>query len=763
MGERYIQAMGRHVAVLFAYVALTVALTWPLAVHLETAVPHDLGDPLLSTWTLWWNASVLPLTERWWNGSIFFPAPDALTLSDHRLGIGLITTPVIWLGMSPLVAYNLAFLASFILCAIGGYALGFVLTRHHGAALLAGLVFGFNPFRAAHLPHLELLCSYWLPVALLALHRWGETRKPVWLVVLSVALTLQALTSVYYFAFFGVVVGLWLLWFVRLRLRPRDYVALGASLAAPLFIIAPILLQYRRAHASMGLVRTIDEIEYFSADLIGLITTPQALALWNSPLSWDKGEGAIYPGVIAVALVVAGVVTRGSPPAPPWPLWGRRIRQGFLIGAAIAAVAALMPAIWGPVATELLGVRLSISQSFKPTSVALLLVAAWLLTSARVRGAWHVHSVLGFYALATVAMWLFALGPTGRVMGERFLYKAPYSWLMLLPGVDTALRVPARFGMLAALTLCAAAALAWGRLTHGRSRRWTIVATAFAAVAITADSWIKPLPLPSAPSALAIPASAPPDAAVLELPLGVAEDAAAMYRAIRHRRPTLNGLSGYAPPSYQVLHAAMREGRVDVLAGLTPVAPVLAFVDRRAAGEHLTGQMRAFPSATLLHQDATYDVLLIPRLQSTTAIGAERDSELPMEAGQASVDADRLELVSDDDRLTRWMTPTQQGVEAFTADLGQLRDVRGIVLEMGPWAGAFPRRVSVLTSATGTEWADAWEGDVAALALQAALSNQRDVPIHVPFSPRSARYVRVRQLGWSSLPWAVAEFRVLVD
>ena len=41
---------------LATYALLVVALTWPLASHLGTAVPHDLGDPLLTAWTLWWNA-----------------------------------------------------------------------------------------------------------------------------------------------------------------------------------------------------------------------------------------------------------------------------------------------------------------------------------------------------------------------------------------------------------------------------------------------------------------------------------------------------------------------------------------------------------------------------------------------------------------------------------------------------------------------------------------------------------------------------------
>jgi hypothetical protein len=756
-------SMARHAVAFLAYTALTLAFTWPLILQLGSAVPNDLGDPLLSTWTLWWNASALPLTDRWWNGPIFFPAPDTLTLSDHRIGVGIISTPAIWLGSSPVVAYNLAFLASFMLSAIGGYALGWSLTRQHGAAFLAGLVFGFNPFRAGHLSHLELLCSYWLPVALLALHRWGETRKPVWLVGLSAALTMQALTSVYYFAFFAVIIGLWLVWFVRWRLQPREYVWLGASLVTPLLLIAPILMRYRRAHESMGLARTIEEIETFSADLVGLVTAPRTLALWNPPPTWEAGEGALYPGAVAVALVVAGVIATRTASAAPRNTWLQRARHLLLAAAIIAGAAALIPVFWGPVSTQWLGVRISITESFKPTSAAVFLTTAWLLTSRPVSREWQAGTALPFFALTTVAMWVFALGPTGYIFGERFLYKAPYAWLMLLPGVDTAFRAPARFGMLAALTLSAATALAWAGLARRRSRQWTVVGTAIAALAIAADSWIKPLPLPSLPAALTLPADAPPDAVVLELPLGPFEDATAMYRAIDHRRATVNGLSGYAPPSYQVLHAALHEGRVEVLNGLALFAPLVVFVDRRAAGDQFTSLMRAFPTATLVRHDATHDVLLIARPAATDLAHANLRDGIVMESGRASFAGDSVALMSDGDRRTAWVTPTQQGNEEFIADLGRAHQVAGIVFSQGAWPNGFPRTLSVLTSVDDAEWVEAWGGDVASLALHGAVADQGDVAITLRFRERQARYIRVRQVAGSSFPWAVAEFRALVQ
>ena len=122
-----------------------------------------------------------------------------MALADHRVGLGVITTPLIWAGASPLIAYNVAFLASFFLSAAAGYALSLAVTGHRPAAFVGGLVFGFHPFRAAHLEHVELLSSYWLAVALLCLHRWVRTRSRWPLAGLALVLTLQALTSGYYF------------------------------------------------------------------------------------------------------------------------------------------------------------------------------------------------------------------------------------------------------------------------------------------------------------------------------------------------------------------------------------------------------------------------------------------------------------------------------------------------------------------------------------------------------------------------------------
>ena len=176
-----------YVSLPILYTALACVMTFPLVWHLSSAMPHDLGDPLLSTTLLWWNAHTTPLTDRWWDGLWFWPAPGSVAFSDHRLGESLMATPLQWFGLNAVTAANLTLLATFPLSALAAHWLGFTVTRRHDAAILCGLAYGFCPYRIAHLQHLELLGGFGMPAALAALHRYRDTSEWRWLAVLSAA------------------------------------------------------------------------------------------------------------------------------------------------------------------------------------------------------------------------------------------------------------------------------------------------------------------------------------------------------------------------------------------------------------------------------------------------------------------------------------------------------------------------------------------------------------------------------------------------
>jgi hypothetical protein len=160
------------VFVIALYVAVVTAMYAPLLVRLDRAVPADPGDPLLNTWILWWNARQAPWSGAYWHAPAFAPAPHALALSETLLGLTPVTTPLQWLGASPLAAYNLLFLATPVLNGAAAYALCRALTGRRGAALAGGLSYMLAPYRAAQLPHVQTLAVFYMPLALLGLHAY---------------------------------------------------------------------------------------------------------------------------------------------------------------------------------------------------------------------------------------------------------------------------------------------------------------------------------------------------------------------------------------------------------------------------------------------------------------------------------------------------------------------------------------------------------------------------------------------------------------
>jgi hypothetical protein len=284
---------------------VTAAFTWPLPIRLAHAIPHDAGDPLLVTWMLWWSTHVVPLTDRWWNAPAFYPSTGVFAFSETLLGLAPITAPLLWLGQPPLVAYNAAFLASFILSGIAAYLLGFVLTRHHGAALVCGVAFAFNPYRLAHLNHLQLLAAFWMPLSVAALHLYAQGGRARWAIVFAITWLLQALTSGYYFFLFSLLIALWLLWFAR-QWPAKRLATVGICWFTAAVLMLPLLIGYRRIQDAYGFRRVPSEIAYYSADIAGVASAAPESRVWHRLHAVDKPESQLFPGLTVLVLVGAG-------------------------------------------------------------------------------------------------------------------------------------------------------------------------------------------------------------------------------------------------------------------------------------------------------------------------------------------------------------------------------------------------------------------------------------------------------------------------
>ena len=724
-------------------------------------MPHDPGDPALNTWILWWNTQTTPLSAAWWNPPAFYPVPGVLSFSENLLGLSLIATPLHWLGAGPQLAYNLIFLLTFLLSAFGAYLLVYELTKRHDAAFIAGLLFGFAPYRIAHMPQIQVLSSFPMTFALLGLHRYLGDPRPKWLALFAGAWLLQALCNGYYLLFFSVFVGLWMLWFANPKSRPRQFLAIGVACVIAAIPMVPILLRYRAIHASFGFTRDFNAIRQFGADVASVLHATSHLALWGWLEVFTRPEGELFPGLTVVLLIVAGVVfvrNRNDPRVTGW----SRSRYVLLALTIATALVALSTIIVGPWRLAPFGVQLlSVSTPVKPLNISLILAIVLGLTSPTVRSAYRARSVIGFYSVAGFLMWVLSLGPAPTFMGYEVMYRGPYALLMYLPGFSS-LRVPARFWMMVTLCLAVIGAMVFAKLTEklGRAR---IAAAAVVAAGVLADTWMTAMPIAATPKPFDVMSCAP-DARgpLVEFPLGpIYHDVAAMYRQITHHRPLINGYSGYFPPPYTALQRGLSLRDPDILTQLAARGATTAIVDRNEdEGGKWDAYLRSNPAVThvcSIGQQSLYRMTAPPVSEAPRAGTPLRPSLI-----RANVNADMAPLMVDGDVATRWESGPQDTGMRVDVDLGATQTVIGVDLTLGRFVEDFPREMAIEISDDGQRFREVWRGTSAGRAVIASFDVRGSVPMRYRFEPTPARVVRMRLTADDEIYfWSIAEMKIV--
>jgi hypothetical protein len=95
------------------FTLVAIANSFPLILHPGTSIGQH-GDSYFSVWRLAWVAhQVLADPRHLFDGNIFHPSRDTLAYSDAMLLPAVVLAPFNWMGISPLVVYNLTLFAAF--------------------------------------------------------------------------------------------------------------------------------------------------------------------------------------------------------------------------------------------------------------------------------------------------------------------------------------------------------------------------------------------------------------------------------------------------------------------------------------------------------------------------------------------------------------------------------------------------------------------------------------------------------------------------
>lgn len=485
-------------AALFLFLA--VAGTWPLATHLADSLPLGTEEaatvPLLNLWTLWWNADRAAAGfADYWQAPIFCPARNALAFSEP-LSPTLLAAPLLWLGLPTPLVYNLLLLA--VLTA-NGLAFCAVVRRqrlHPLVAPLGGAMAVLSPLLLSWLGVLQLVAVF---PALLTVAALSRVRGKPTLgrgLLFGFCLGLTALCCSYYGLFLLLPLAVATPFLFGRRLwQGRTLAALGVGLAFCLVLVGPQLLVQKEALAGQLRYdpRTLAALSAVAADYL----VPPRPSLFGVSSLAPSGHVATFKlglGLVTAALALIGGLFGATVP---------RYRAWACFWLAFAGTAFLLS----------LGPLLAVGG-----------VRPYLLLVDTLPGFAQARNIMRFAVYVHLAVPVLAcLGLHGTaVFLRRCLFWQAGSVVVALLCL----------GLLAAGEILPAPQRLFALPGGGREPAWV--------------SWIKGQPERHAPIAC-LPFASAPDVVSYE------REALRMYWQTMHRRPMLNGYSGYFPEDFTLL------------------------------------------------------------------------------------------------------------------------------------------------------------------------------------------------------------------
>jgi hypothetical protein len=295
------------------FLLLSVIHTWPLATAPATLSRNDNGDAQLNEWIIAWVAHQLPRNPgQLFQGNIFYPARDTLAFSEPLIAPALLAAPALWLGASPVLAYNLLLVAGFTLTGLATYAVVHSWTNDRMAGFVAGSLFAFNTHTLTRLAHVQGIHAYGLPLALWCADALIARPAAGPVLGLAACMAMMAYTSGYLFVFAVVMIAVLLIARAAAWLPRTIPVLTSFALAAMITAVAvlPVYLPYRRVAIEQGMVRSLEIIRDYSATPAGYLAAAGTIHIstWSGRLFANANPvDAFFPGIVATLLAAMAI------------------------------------------------------------------------------------------------------------------------------------------------------------------------------------------------------------------------------------------------------------------------------------------------------------------------------------------------------------------------------------------------------------------------------------------------------------------------
>lgn len=249
-----------------------------------------------------------------WNTRMFYPQTNTRALSSPLFTQILMSLPFYLVSHNAFFSFNAMILLGFFLSYLAMYVFMYHLTKNIPAAVIAGVLFTYNPETMAHIISPQFLLIGWFPLAFWMAEKI-IIRGTRWIYMLSlgIILLLQLMTRTDFALYLLIALAVYVPLRILLLRRPiRTYITLQAVLTAVLvgatvfFSLKPMADITKKYNFQRPIPNTL----LFLTDARDFVTAPpfNIFYKWLSRPNVNVEEHSLFAGTLALILGALGII-----------------------------------------------------------------------------------------------------------------------------------------------------------------------------------------------------------------------------------------------------------------------------------------------------------------------------------------------------------------------------------------------------------------------------------------------------------------------
>jgi hypothetical protein len=308
----FVQRHWHELGAIVLFLVLTLIVTYPLVFQLTSHIPVCC-DTWLYYWYMWWTKKALLGLhfDQFYTDFIYYPIGAKLSFEGLYNSI---VGAALWPILGGVLSFNLLFLSTYVLGALGVYLLVLRLTGDWKAGIVAGIIFVFSPLRNQYLQFTNISIIQWIPFLALWFIKMVDEPTIKKGLVTALFFLLVVLSSGYFAVSSIFMLAIIFLWNARKTLNKDVAQAFSVFLVASLVLVLPFVYPaLRESLSDDSVLKNSHFTPAFSSDVFSFVVPTLGNPLYTEYVrhiyelfKTHFTEWNSYLGIVTIGLMLLG-------------------------------------------------------------------------------------------------------------------------------------------------------------------------------------------------------------------------------------------------------------------------------------------------------------------------------------------------------------------------------------------------------------------------------------------------------------------------